>query len=546
MLHRLLGRPRRRPLSRTTGYRPRLEALEDRTVLSTTATSIFLVAAPTAYAGQPTQVTAIPLDATNHMVPSFTGTVALTSAGAGDTLPAAHTFQAGDHGFYTFTLTPAAVGGDKVTATDSADAISGSVMLNVVAAPVATQFFLLPLNNAVAGAPEQVAVIALDASNHTVPGYAGTVTLTSSVAGDTLPAPYQFQASDHGIHVFTLTPVAPGNDTITARDASGDTGQVTINVSPGQVATQFYLVGPRTAYTGQPTQVTVFALDATGHLVRNYGGTVTLTSTGTGDTLPAAYQFQAGDHGIHVFTLTPGSPGSDVVTATDGGGVKGQVTLDVIAAPVATHFFVTALPGSWDDPAGVTVGTATRVAVIALDASNHIVPGYGGTVTLTSTLAGDTIAPASHQFQASDHGIYVFTLTPGSTGSDTVTATDTNGVTGQVVLGVTPAPVATHFFLIAPHNVPVGTAVPVTVVALDANNHIVTNFTGTVTLTSSDMGATLPGPTPFQAGDRGIHRFMVTFATAGSQTVVATDSADHLSGTVTVPVGQGGNPWWWI
>ena len=61
------------------------------------------------------------------------------------------------------------------------------------------------------------------------------------------------------------------------------------------------------------------------------------------------------------------------------------------------------------------------------------------------------------------------------------------------------------------------------VVALDANNHIVTNYSGTVHLTSSDPSAILPADYAYQAGDHGSHVFAVTFESSGRQSLVATE-----------------------
>jgi hypothetical protein len=73
------------------------------------------------------------------------------------------------------------------------------------------------------------------------------------------------------------------------------------------------------------------------------------------------------------------------------------------------------------------------------------------------------------------------------------------------------------------------------IVALDASNHVVTNYTGTVHFTSSDGSAALPGDITFTANDQGINQITVTFGTAGDQTLTATDTLDS-SITVTVPV----------
>jgi hypothetical protein len=299
-------------------------------------------------------------------------------------------------------------------------------------------------------------------------------------------------------------------------------------------ATHFLVLAQQTANVGQPAYVEVIALDASNHRAQDYTGTVQITSTDPKATLPANYTFQAGDRGVAVFTVTPATTGTETITATDtaAASVTGNVAVQVNAAAVATHFLVLARPNA-------LAGSATSVAVVALDASNRPVRNYTGTVRLTSTDA-QTALPADYTFQAGDHGVHVFTVTPGATGTETITATDTAAasVTGNVAVQVNAAPVATHFLVVAPQNVQPGTATPVLVEALSAANRVVPTYTGTVQLTSSDAGATLPAGYTFQAGDHGRHVFMVTFAAAGSQAVTATDAAHAITGNDTVVVGQ--------
>ena len=77
----------------------------------------------------------------------------------------------------------------------------------------------------------------------------------------------------------------------------------------------------------------------------------------------------------------------------------------------------------------------------------------------------------------------------------------------------------------------------VTVVAVDATGHRIVNYIGTIHFTSSDPSAILPADYTFTAADMGMHTFMVTFKTAGKQTVTATDTANAtLTGTGRVGV----------
>src|SRR5438477_5973680 len=80
-----------------------------------------------------------------------------------------------------------------------------------------------------------------------------------------------------------------------------------------------------------------------------------------------------------------------------------------------------------------------------------------------------------------------------------------------------------------------GTASSVTVEVKDAYGNRITNYTGTITFSSSDSRATLPANYRFTSGtnlDNGIHTFTngVTLKTAGSHSVTATDT---VTGSLT-------------
>ena len=311
------------------------------------------------------------------------------------------------------------------------------------------------------------------------------------------------------------------------------TGGTTTGGTTTSVATHFLVVTDPQAYAGGQARVTVVALDASNHQVQNYTGTVHLTDTDTGTTLPADYTFTAADRGSHTFTITPSAVGTETVTATDTATatITGSADLTVSAAPVATHLAVVTRPGAY-------AGAPTEVVVAALDANNHVVPTYTGTVHFTDTDTGATL-PADYTFTAADKGVHTFTITPSAVGTETVTATDgaTATVTGSADLTVTTAPVVTQIVVVTRSGALAGQPTQVVVAALDADGHVVPTYTGTVHLTSSDAAATLPADYTFTAADVGAHAFTVTLATTGSQTITATDVADPtFTYTTTVKV----------
>ncbi len=77
------------------------------------------------------------------------------------------------------------------------------------------------------------------------------------------------------------------------------------------------------------------------------------------------------------------------------------------------------------------------------------------------------------------------------------------------------------------------------VLAVDSNYQIMTNYTGTVHITSDDTTATLPADHTFTVADAGIAAFVMTFhsvtttSVPSRQNVTATDAQNGLSGLTT-------------
>jgi hypothetical protein len=101
-----------------------------------------------------------------------------------------------------------------------------------------------------------------------------------------------------------------------------------------------------------------------------------------------------------------------------------------------------------------------------------------------------------------------------------------------------PPPSATHFSVSAPAAATAGTAVSVTVTALDASNRAVTAYSGTVHFTSTDARAELPGNSALTNGTGTVQ---VRLQTAGRQTITTTDSVTAaITGTSSSIMVSGG------
>jgi hypothetical protein len=135
----------------------------------------------------------------------------------------------------------------------------------------------------------------------------------------------------------------------------------------------------------------------------------TLTSTGSGSaTVSGMHTYaQAGSYSLQVKVADQGGAS---VTAFDNVTVAPNAT--------ATHFSVSA-------PASAAAGAPFTITVTALDSTNHVVPGYLGTASFTSSDALATL-PAKYTFTGGDSGSHQFAgVVLQTAGSQTLTATDT-------------------------------------------------------------------------------------------------------------------------
>jgi hypothetical protein len=384
-----------------------------------------------------------------------------------------------------------------------------------------------------AGGTGTVTVTALNASGGTNTGYTGTVHFSSSDPHAVLPADYTFTAADQGVHTFTVTLETAGTQAITATDSANgllgsDTG---IAVSPAAASTLTLAGYPSPTNAGLAGSFTVTALDPYSNVATGYTGTVHFTSSDSAAALPADYTFTAADNGVHTFSATLNTTGTQSLTATDTvtgtiTGTLGSITVDAAGLP-AVSFSVTGFPSP------TTAGVSETISVTALDMNGAVAGSYRGTVHFTSSdpQAG---LPANYTFTNFDQGVHTFTVTLKTAGTQWITATDTvtSSITGsETGITITPAAAAV-FVLSAPSSVTHGTGFSVTLTIYDAFGNVATGYTGTVHFSSSDSRATLPANYTFKASDHGVHTFSgLVFKRTGTQTLTV---ADTVNGALTV------------
>jgi hypothetical protein len=191
-----------------------------------------------------------------------------------------------------------------------------------------------------------------------------------------------------------------------------------INLAPSP---SFAVAGfPSSTTSGVAHTFTVTDLNANGTVNTGYTGTVEFTGSDPQAVLPANYMFTAADQGVHTFTVTLKTAGSQSITATDTvtGSITGSESGIVVQAAAASTLVISGLPSS------VTQGTSYTFTVTALDPYGNVATGYTGTVHFNSSDAQAKL-PANYTFTAADAGVHTFSVTFNTVGTESLTVTDT-------------------------------------------------------------------------------------------------------------------------
>jgi hypothetical protein len=218
-------------------------------------------------------------------------------------------------------------------------------------------------------APQWAALIAIADQGRAA---AGEAALSSATL---LPMIYQLSSSDfHDVSSGTSTgspreTAGSGYDLVTGRGTPIANKVITDligSTSTTPTTAHFAVSAPTTATAGTSFTVTVTAQDASNNTVTGFTGTVHFTSSDGLAGLPNDYTFSTADGGVHTFTVTLKTAGSDSVKAASGSST-GSATVTVSAA-AATHLAFT------QQPTNATVSTtiSPTVTVSELDAYGNV------------------------------------------------------------------------------------------------------------------------------------------------------------------------------
>jgi hypothetical protein len=398
----------------------------------------------------------------------------------------------------------------------------GAFEFQMAVAPQVSRFtvagFPSPITTGAAGV---FTATAQNADGTTATGYTGTIHFTSSDLQAVLPADYTFTAADYGVHMFSATLKTAGSQSITTRDTvvAGAAGtQAGIVVNPVSVTVAGF---PASVTAGAADSFTVTALDGAGNTLADYAGTVHFTSSDPQAVLPADYTFTEADHGVHTFSATLKTAGSQSITVSDAlvPGVLSGTQSGITVTPAAMSRVTVA-----GFPSSVTAGVAGYFTVTASDAYGNRAT-YTGTVRFTSSDA-KAVLPGNYTFTAADAGMHTFSATLKTAVAQSLTATDTVNAAitgGQGSILVNPA-AASRLVLSAPASVSANAQFSLTVTVVDAYGNVVTGYRGTLSFSSTDATATLPKKYTFTAADQGTHTFTgLRLKKKGKQTITVTD-----------------------
>ena len=371
-----------------------------------------------------------------------------------------------------------------------------------------------------------------DGGTPTTPG--GTITWTASPAGGSLGTA-SCTLNTGACSVTYTTSSTAGTYTIGAAYA-GDALHTASTSAPysllvARTATTVATCTPSTVVVGTAVTCTATVTDS------GSGQKVTPAGTISWSVSPAAggsFSPQAtctlvdggGNASSCAVTYTPSAAGARTLTATYSG--------DAVHAPNSATTSLTSNAGLAIQaaPTSSPAGGFVTLTVNAVDQSGARVSSYTGTVAFTST-DGQATLPGTYTFTPADGGTHTFGSTIFATaGTQTVTVRDTStGATAFASIVVTGGPAVRLAITTSPTTTIAGTPIGVTVTALDQFNNTATGFLGTVTFTSSDGQADLPGAYAFTVGDAGTHTFAsgATLKTAGTQSIGATQSRGDVS-----------------
>ncbi|NDF14157.1 hypothetical protein EB061_02400, partial [bacterium] len=485
-------------------------------------------------AGSTGSITVTVLDSNSNRVTGYLGTLNLQTSDSKATLPASMTLNSADAGQKTVSgISLKGAGTHSITLSDSVLPSLTGAQNGIVVRPAAfsaqKSVLSTPADTMTSRDVMPITLTAKDAFDNPNPaGISSTsaILFASTIVGGTGAFG---SVTDQGSGVYTVSFTADKAGTVTlssqiSGSATGNTKSITILPA---AATQLVLSGVGTPLVaGSIQNLTVTAKDANGNISTQYTGSIQIQSDDAQADLPAAAPLASG---AGTFNLSLKSAGTRSITVTDGTLSTNLTGITVNPSDYAPSQSVVTVASP-----SVTSGNGVQVTLTAKDLYGNRNPsnlpelGYIFFTSTTSDGLG-TFSPITNQ----GSGIYTSTFTGSKVGDVTLGANMMSvPVANTAALNIISS-VATQLVLTAiPTMSTAGTSFNLKVTARDASNNVAVGYPGSLTFTSSDTSATIPGPVTLT---NGTGTFPVTLKAAGNHTISVTDgNLSALSGNILV------------
>jgi len=352
-----------------------------------------------------------------------------------------------------------------------------------------------------------------------------------SADADALPESVYLDNKTSGDNITLLQSVASSNDTTVIYTISAD-GKLLRKVNsnaPSLIASDISSINYETGSNTATNKVTITSTVGQDSVTRSFnvlariaklglavintslpdgtvGNSYTQVLQAGGGTAPYTWTYSLGSlpDGLSLDAVTgiiSGTPTSAdtfnfTVQAQDHTGATTTRRL-TITINSASNFIVSGYPAT-------TAGTSHNFTVTAKNGSSTAT-GYTGTVHFTSSDI-QAVLPGNYTFTSSDHGTKTFSATLNTAGTQSITATDTNSITGtQSGIEVTAGAASKLAFVQQPSNTLAAASISpaVTVAVQDASGNTVTTSSASITvaISTNPSSGTLSGTKTINAAN---------------------------------------------
>jgi len=351
-------------------------------------------------------------------------------------------------------------------------------------------FVISSISTQTAGVGFSVSVRAEDKENNLVTGFNGNASLTDET-GTVSPNLIGFSG---GLWNGTVAITKSGSNKLTVTALGKTNVSNTFMVNPGSVS-RFEIdpiSSPKTA--GTSFSITITAKDAFDNVATGFNGTVTLEGRIDGGTVPVSPSATGNfTNGVRTESLTITRAQNDVfITVRDANSHTGTSNRFNVQPNNVHHFAISTI-------ADQAAGLPFSITVTAQDLYGNTVTGFGGTVNISHTGTGSISPTVSGNFS---QGVWSGNVVISQVqSSDRIRVVRTGGTENGTsnAFSVTPSSVDHFVFSSISTTQTAGVPFSITVQAVDANQNVVSNFSGTVNLLDV-TGTVSPSSLPFSNG----------------------------------------------